>query len=258
MFSPSTFTSVINNYLPEPHASLLNGIIFGANLKVVSSFYQDIKAVGLLHIVVLSGTNISILAALTTSFTGFFSKRISCLITMLTIFLFTLFVGPKAPIVRAAVMGMLTYGAIMYGRKTTALYSLFLSAVLILIIKPDWFGGISLRLSYAATVGIIIFGQTSSKNNLWKELKITLAAQIFTAPLIFIYFKQISLISPVSNILVSPTIPPLMVFGFLTVILGKINTYLGLIPAYICYGILSYVIFVIEQLSKLPYIFVQF
>lgn len=88
--------------------------------------------------------------------------------------------------------------------------------------------------------------------------RLTIAAQIFTAPIIFLYFKQISLISPLSNLLVAETIPPLMIFGFLTAILGKINYFLGLIPAYICYGILSYMVWVIETLAKLPFIFLQF
>jgi len=49
-----------------------------------------------------------------------------------------------------------------------------------------------------------------------------------------------------------------MVFGFLTAILGKINYFLGYIPSLICYGILSYLVFVIEMLVKLPFIFLQF
>ena len=230
---PEIFTSVINNYLPEPHSSLLNGILFGIDLKASHEFYQQLKVVGLLHLVVLSGMNITLLAGFTTVFTGFFSKRISLLITILIIILFILFVGPKAPIVRAGIMG-------------------------IAIFFPKWLTSLSLLLSYGATLGIILFGYTSSKNQLWKELKVSFAAQIFTAPLIFIYFRQISLISPVSNLLVAPTITPLMIFGFLTAILGKINYFLGLAPAYICYGILTYLVWIVDKLSQLPFAFFQF
>jgi hypothetical protein len=48
----SIFTSVINSYLPEPHASLLNGILFGVSLKASKTFFEQLKIVGLLHIVV--------------------------------------------------------------------------------------------------------------------------------------------------------------------------------------------------------------
>jgi len=92
MSSSYFFSSVINNYLSEPQASLLNGIIFGVNLKTTKIFYEQLKIVGLLHIVVLSGMNITILAAIIGSITSFFGKQISILITILTIILFILFV----------------------------------------------------------------------------------------------------------------------------------------------------------------------
>jgi len=256
--NPSVFTSVINSYLPEPHSSLLNGIIFGIDIKTSKLFYEQLKMIGLLHLVVLSGMNITILATIVGSLTYFFSKKLSLLLTILTIILFIIFVGPKAPIVRAGIMGILTYVAVLTGRKNLTLYSLFLSLFFIGLFFPQWFRSLSLYLSYGATIGIIYFGPKPEDKGIIKELKTTLSAQLLTAPLIFFYFKQISLISPISNILVAPVIPSLMIFGFLTAFLGKINYFLGLIFSYICYGILSYVVFVIEKLSQLPFIFIQF
>lgn len=256
--TPSVFTSIINSYLPEPHASLLNGILFGVNLKAGKVFYDQLKIVGLLHLVVLSGINITLLASITTGITQPFGKRISILITILTIFLFVLFVGAQAPIIRAAFMGILTLVAILYGRKNITLYSLFLSFIFIAVFWPQWLTTISLQLSYGATLGIILFAQTSSKNELWREFKTSLAAQIFTVPIIFMYFKQISFVAPLSNILVAPLVGTLMIFGFLTAFLGKISFYFGLIPAYVCYGLLTYMIWVIETLSKLPFVFFSF
>ncbi len=258
MPNPSVFTSVINSYLPEPHASLLNGILFGINLKAGKIFYEQLKIVGLLHLVVLSGINITILASIVGSLTEFLGKRLSILITILIIILFILFIRPEAPIIRAGFMGILTLVGIVYGRKTIALYSLFLSMIFIAVFWPKWLTTVSLQLSYGATVGIILWGQTYSKNGLWRELKVSLAAQAFTVPIIFIYFKQISLIAPLSNLLVAGLIPPLMIFGFLTAVLGKIHYIFGLIPSYICYGLLTYVIFVIEKLSQLPFVYFVF
>lgn len=262
----SIFTTVINSYLPEPHASLLNGIIFGSPIKVLPQFYSQVKTVGLLHMVVLSGTNITILSAITASFTLFLGKRISCLITILTIILFILFVGPQAPSIRSGFMSMLTLVAILTGRKAIALYLLFLSAILtgiVGVIHPGWVKSLSFQLSFGATLGIILLGEKLVKNNsvrsvVMKELRPTLSAQIFTVPIIFLYFKEISLIAPLSNILTAPIIPPLMIFGFLTAILGKVHFILGLIPSYICFGLLHYMITVIELLSKVPFAYVKF
>lgn len=268
MPNPSIFTSIINSYLPEPHASLLNGILFGINLKTTKLFYEQLKIVGLLHIVVLSGINITILAAIIAKITCFFSKQLSVLITILTIILFIIFVSPQAPIVRAGVMGILTLVAILYGRRNLVLYSLFLSFLFIAVFFPKWLTSVSLYLSYGATLGIVLFGNSTEKKpknrfdesfqDIKNELRISIAAQIFTTPIIFIYFKQISLIAPITNILIAFTISPLMIFGFLAAILGKINFFLGLIPAYICYGLLSYVVFIIETFSKVPFVFFKF
>jgi competence protein ComEC len=258
MITPLYFTNIINSYLPEPEASLLNGIIFGVNIKTTKEFYQQLKVVGLLHLVVLSGINITLLAAIISSITKHFSKVISTLITILSIILFVIFIGPKAPIIRAAFMGVLTHVAIITGRKNYVLYSLFLSVLFILIFWPDWLRTVSMQLSYGATLGIVLFGQCRNRNFIIKNLRLTFAAQIFTVPIIFFYFKQISLISPVANLLVTETIPPLMVFGFLTAILGGINYFLGLVPAYICYGLLNYLVYVINTLAKIPFGFFSF
>lgn len=255
---PSIFTSIINSYLPEPQASLLNGIIFGVDLKTTKAFYNQLKVVGLLHLVVLSGTNITLLTAVITKVTEGFGKPLSIVITVLSTILFIIFVGPQAPVVRAGFMGILTLVAILYGRKNYVYYSLFLSLIFIAIFWPKWVTSLSLQLSYGATLGIVIFAPKKRVNYLWGQLILSLSAQIFTAPLIFFKFRQLSLISPIANVLVAWLILPLMIFGFLTAFLGKINYWLGLIPAYLCYGLLTYMVKVIEVLSKIPFGFFQF
>lgn len=268
MPTPEIFTSIINSYLPEPEAGLLNGIIFGISLKTSKVFYEQIKAVGLLHLVVLSGMNITIISSMIAAGTDFLGRRWSTLITILVIIFFIIFVGPQAPVIRAGFMGVLTLVAILYGRADIALYLLALSAIFIGIFWPKWLSTISFQLSYGATLGIILFGQVKMKHTknwkdklkyeVWKELKVTLAAQIFTVPIIFLYFRQLSVIAPLSNLLVSIFIGPLMVLGFFTAILGKINYFFGLIPALLSYGILTYIVFVVETLAKLPFVFFQF
>jgi len=255
-------------YLPEPHASLLNGIIFGIPIRSAKSFYIELKMVGLLHIVVLSGMNITILANLVGIATQFLGKKISVCITIITIALFIVFVGPAPPIIRAGCMALLSYIAILSGREYLALFGLFLSSVIIAIFFPQWIASLSFQLSAGATLGIILFGHTKEQKHksktkqilftLYKEIRTSFAAQIFTVPLICITFKQISFISILSNLLVSWTVAPVMIFGILTSLLGTINFYLGLPIAYLCYGLLSYFIFIVDVLSKIPFAFFQF
>lgn len=269
MITPDYFASVINGYLPEPQASLLNGILFGINLKTSKEFYLELQKVGLVHMVVLSGTNIAILALIIDSLLSGFSKNTRLLITSFLVIIFVIFVSPQAPIVRAALLYIITAVSFIYGFHTFSVYILLLTCTLSLIVYPAWLTSISFQLSYAATLGLILFARrkktSATDSNIKKfiqwvkeDLHISLAAQVFTVPIIFIYFKQISLISPIANLLTAWIIPPLMIFGFMTAILGKLNYFLGLPSSYICYGMLTYMIWIIHQLSSLPFIFIDF
>ncbi|HLL60974.1 MAG TPA: ComEC/Rec2 family competence protein [Candidatus Nitrosocosmicus sp.] len=314
MISTNIFTEVINSYIPEPHASLLNGILFGVPLKSAGPLYEQLKVVGLLHMVVLSGMNITFLAAFIGKATSMFSKQVSILITIVSIIFFIVFVGAEAPIVRAGIMGCLTLVSILLGRKTIALYGLFTSGFLIALFKPDWLATVSFQLSFAATLGIILFGGSRNNKKLSADLsnasisgftpvgslpshivgtglpsrstdisalsasnslegkdktesnsrsviggyikdnlRISLAAQVFTAPIIFFYFREISFVSPLANILVAWTIEPLMILGFIASLAGKIWWPLGLVPSWLCYGLLNYYLTIVNILYSIPF-----
>lgn len=267
--TPAQLGQLVNSYLPEPHAALLNGILLGLPLKSMPVFYTKLQTVGLLHIVVLSGMNITILCALITQLTGMFSKKVSILITIICVLGFVYFVSPQAPIVRAVLSSLLTSVAILFGKKTVPLIILLISALISLIFNPAWLTSISFQLTYAATLGLILFAKkqpyvehanllAKAKNNILDEFRTSCAAQVFTAPIIFFVFSQFSVISPLANIAVAWTIGPIMVFGLLLVGLGSIHHALGVIPAWICYVILSYVVWVVEMLSRIPFALMQF
>lgn len=269
MLNSSIFTNVINSYLPEPHASLLNGMVFGTAIGFKTDFYSKLRSVGLLHIVVLSGSNISLLLAIVARFFSFFSKWISSLLSILFIILFILFVKPQAPIVRAGIMGSLTLVAFIFGRKTYAFYTLLLSAFFIGAFFPKWLTSISFQLSFTSTLGILIFGKEFNKEkNLTKiaelksfikeEVRLSIAAQIFTLPIILFYFKQVSLISPVANLLVSFTIAPLMILGIILSVFGNFFWLLGLPVSILSFGLLNYFVAVVDILSSIPYASIRF
>ncbi len=262
--TPSIFTEVINQYFTEPHASLLNGIIFGTPLKTDPQFYDAVRRVGLLHLVVLSGMNITILCSLIGVLTSSLPKKLSILLSIVGVVLFTLFVGPQPSIIRAALMGILSLFAILTGRKAVSLYILFVSFILSVIFSPQSLGSISFQLSYAATLGLILFSKPRPVKENWikkavfSELRTSLSAQVFTTPLLFFYFRQISLIAPLSNILVAWTVLPLMVFGFITALFGRVYFALGTVPSLISFGFLQYDVFIIEILAKLPFASINF
>ena len=303
------FTSLINSYLPEPHASLLNGILLGVKLDhVTTHFYESLKTVGLIHIVVLSGMNITMLSAIVlNTIVPIVGRRYAMIVTIFVIIGFIFFVGIEPPIVRATIMGILSLVGLLFGRKTIALYTLFLSSIILIIIFPEWLTSISFQLSFGATLGIILFGNVEKtdkaisdyrllitekniqksgiknsisvipvktgiqKDRYWiptfvgmtydyikEELRISLAAQIFTVPIIFFYFRQISFVAPIANILVAWLIAPIMILGIITILVGSIWWQGGFVLSWLCYGLISIVVMVVETLAKIPYASLNF
>ncbi len=260
MSNTDVFTTIINGYLPEPHASLLNGIVFGLPISSDLSFYDDVKVTGLLHIVVLSGTNITLLAAMVGAVTVFLPKWLSLIVTMSVIIAFVWFVGPAPPVIRAAIMGVLAHLAVLFRRSSIPLIMLILSALITAFFWPTWISTVSFQLSYGATLGLILIKSPKrfASSPIFSEFWPSIAASSFTVPIIFLYFREISLVAPLANLAVSFLIGPLMLVGFAVAILGKIHFILGLVPSYIAYVILSYMIFMIRTISSIPYIFLRF
>ena len=230
--------------------------------------YQALIDTGTLHIIALSGMNISILITLVAKTTLSLGRRISSILTLVIIMVFVWFVGASPSIVRAAIMGSLSLFAVYTGRVGWAILSLLLTGGVMLIININYIKDISFQLSFLATLGIILVsvGNKKKYKGLWKNFtgsikenfKITLAAQIFTMPIILIHFQRISIIAPVVNLLVVWAVQPIMVLGFITGILGLIWQPLGIIPAWMSWVPLTYLITVIQWLAKVPGASVEF
>ena len=108
------FVKLINSYLPEPQASLLNGILFGVRTHMDRGFYQALITTGTLHIIALSGMNITILVNLIAKITLFLGRRWSCFITIIFIGLFVKMGGTNSTTNPAAPNGKFSLFAIIF------------------------------------------------------------------------------------------------------------------------------------------------
>jgi len=265
-FTVSGLTTILGRMLPEPQAGFLSGILFGTRSAMTKELVDAFVTTGTIHIVALSGQNLSI-------FTGTFalwltsivSRRIASLLTFFVLVWFLWFVGLSPSLVRAVIMGSLTLLAVIFGRRNISLLSLLLAVSIMLLLNPLWIGDLSFQLSVLATLGIILFGGSevtppSSPSLLKRGLggvidgfRITLAAQLFTTPLIFFHFHRLSLIAPLTNILIGWTMPFLMGLGWIAAIAGFIWQPLGLLPAWAAWVLLTYVIRVVEITATIPW-----
>lgn len=253
-------TGRLDAFLPSPSSGFAAGILFGVRSGIPREVTDDFKRAGLTHILALSGFNIVILIAFIENFLVFLPRKIANVLSLGFIFVFTLMVGAGASVVRAAIMGSLSLIAKMFGRHSSGLRLLFIAAFLMALFDPFIiFYDIGFQLSFAATLGLILFSGRLKKifekypNQLGiKESFITtFAAQIFTLPLIFYYFKGFSILAPLANLIVLPFIPVLMLGSFLSIIFGKIAA----APTWIIFEI---VLKIIHVFAELPFSFIDF
>lgn len=267
--SPETFAKKINQVLPEPHSSLLSGMVFGTKSQIPQHFYQNLKTTGTLHIIVLSGYNISlILAAVFALFIPLFGRKIASLIALFSVFLFILFVGPSPPVIRAAIMGGLTLLSLYFGRPKKGLYLLFLTALIMLLFDKSLISSLSFQLSFAATFGIILFAHPSKQKttSLFKtilkgfkeELLVTLSAQVFTTPLILYSFGTLSLISPLTNALIAWTVPIITPLGLIASLFLLFLPLIGKVLLFFSYSFLTFFIFIINLTARFPFAQIKF
>ncbi len=263
------FLSVIYTLLPEPQSSLLSGMLFGVKETMPKDLYQALVITSTLHVVALSGTNISILVDLTMKVTEFLGRKISSFLTIIFITFFVLFVGPSSTIIRAAIMGSLSMISIITGRKDWALLSLFLASGIMLLVHPDYLNEISFQLSFLATFGVILAQGVIKRQHtqgavdqavyfLKENLVLTVFAQVFTLPVIALQFQRVSLIGPVANLLVGWVVQPIMILGIITAVSGSIFHPLGMIAAWIVWVPLTYFVKVVEILAVLPFASISF
>lgn len=260
---PNPFIPVLNSLLPEPQASLLNGILFGTKASMPKSFYEALITTGTLHVIALSGINITIIINLIAKITLFMGRKLSSLLTISLIIIFVAFVGASPSIVRAAIIGIMSLFAVFFGRRDWGLLSLFLSGGIMLLMDLQLIRNVSFQLSFLATFGIILANREGEcrqrKSPLqqiihWflENMRLTLAAQLFTLPVILYNFHRLSLIAPVANLATEWVMQPVMILGFMTAISGYLWFPLGIIPSWIVWVPLTYFIVVIEWLAKVP------
>ncbi len=248
------FIHTIERLLPEPHASYLGGILVGARSSIPYDLKRDFIKTGTMHITALSGYNVSIIA----KYLHLIFRSVAW--SLFGIVLFVLATGASSSVVRAALMGSLLVVTAKAGRQYSALHALLAAAFCMIFFSPKiLFEDIGFQLSVAATAGIILLPPYLERGLWWMSEKfqiresflVTLSAQIATLPIVLYYFHTFSLISPLVNLLVLPTIPWVMLFGALVGVCGFLSIFLGSLIAWPAYLLLSYQIFVIQFFAQL-------
>jgi competence protein ComEC len=165
--------------------------------------------------------------------------------------------GSDPPIVRASIMSILSTLCIVFQAQTLPLFLLLFTACIMLAISPELISSVSFWLSISATAGLITLYPklliAAHKIKLFSKLptEITstfcssLAAQIFTIPVLLLVFREISLISLPMNVLLGWMVEPLMFIGVLFSLSGQVLPLIPEMLAFILFGLLKLFLFLV-------------
>lgn len=243
--------------LPANEAGLIGGVVLGSKNSLPSDFYNYAKNIGVAHIVVASGTNVTFVVSFLMGMgTIFFSRRKAIVFVIVGIILYLFISGFDAPLIRAAVMAFFTFLAQGTGRLTSAWRVLMLTAGLMLLYNPNWVTDIGFILSFASTASIMLF---EKRFEIWlkkipdvirQDLSTTLSAQIGVTPILFVTFGSFNILSPMANILVLWTVPGIMILGALGGVVGTFLPILGKAFLYLIYPLLWWFVSIVTLFNS--------
>ncbi len=220
----------ITRNLTGEEGTVLSAMLFGRTEQLSPELRRDYSRAGVSHLLAVSGLHLAVLVVLLSGLLRFlkFSPRQSALCTIAAVLLFMGLTGFSHSVTRAGIMLLLLTAAQLLGRDADARNSLGLAAILILLQNPYAVFGISFQLSYFATLGILTFTKPLAEwysLRVWKislpELRkrgrwrygilscvsVSVCANLLTLPVVCREFGYVSLVSPLTNLLVAASVP---------------------------------------------------
>jgi competence protein ComEC len=260
--------------MPEPQASLAQGVVLGIRYNIPQSIKDDFARTGTAHLLAISGLHLSILAGILLSIgIRLFGKRryIYIWLALGVIWLYAIITGLNPPVVRGAIMASLFLSAELLGRQRTAVTSLAFAAAVMVGIDPPILWDAAFQLSFLGMAGLIFIAPplmrlgrkvdevtigeegagASLANIVTDSFSVTLAATIAVWPVVAHYFGIVSLVGPLATFLALPALPALIVLGTLSGLIGLAFLPIAQGIGWLAWLFASYMLLIVRGLASL-------
>ena len=223
------FNDGLLRILPEKEASLLGSILLGSSVSPLSSDTKDIyRQAGLIHLLVVSGTQVSILVGICLAGTRAIALPLWLAVTITSFFnlMLVIVTGAGASIMRAAIMGEVALIGMLFERNNDVYNSLSLSALILLFFDPSALFDLGFQLSFAATWALLYLVPVLEEK-MPQLLALSLGPILATSPIIAFNMSQLTFGAIISNLLVLPWVESLVILGLIAVLASFIFLPLG-------------------------------
>lgn len=247
--------------MPKQDAAAIFAMLFGGYQGIRPELLEAFTVTGIVHILSVSGSHITLMAG-TANIVGRFlhmSPRATAALATGVILFYSLLAGAIPPVIRSALMGILTLLALTAGRERDAQHILGLVALGLLLYSPLWLFDISFQLSFGATAGLLYLAPPL-RERLRKKLPIfvadslavTIGAQLSVLPIIAWYFNVLSLSSLLANLVIAPIVEWIIVAGLLAGLLASLLPLAGKVVFLLASVVLGLVYELSRWVAALP------
>jgi len=259
------FKSTLYKLFPGNAGVLAIGLVLGGSEGFSASVKTALVASGTSHLVAVSGYNISIITVIIFRFLRRLGGRnLAAGLSLVFLIVFPLLAGLTPSVFRAAIMGALYLVGRLLGRPRALLDALFVAALAMTLTNPYVLWDVGFQLSFAATFGLIwavplaeYFSALLRRGGVVLQevggvLTETLVAQLFTLPILLLAFGRVSLVAPLTNLLILPLVPAAMLLVALALGGFFAWSYLGQFFAGAAKLLLDYFLALIEFFGQMP------
>lgn len=247
--------------MPKQDAAAIFAMLFGGYQGIRPELLEAFTVTGIVHILSVSGSHITLMAG-TANIVGRFlhmSPRATAALATGVILFYSLLAGAIPPVIRSALMGILTLLALTAGRERDAQHILGLVALGLLLYSPLWLFDISFQLSFGATAGLLYLAPPLRERLRKKlpvfvadSLAVTIGAQLSVLPIIAWYFNVLSLSSLLANLVIAPIVEWIIVAGLLAGLLASLVPMAGKVVFLLASVVLGLVYELSRWVAALP------
>ena len=257
-----SYLSGLENGLPQPYAGLAGGITVGDKRSLGKELTDDFRRTGLVHIIVLSGYNMTLIVGAMMLLVRGTSRWARFAFGIAIILVFVVMTGASATSIRAGAMAGLALFAVVSLRVYAVDRALALTALAMVLWNPHTLlYDPGFQLSVLATIGLVHTAPFFETYLRWIPTRFelrsiaaaTLGTQSAVLPLLVYQIGLLSVISLPANLLVLPAIPFAMITSFIAGVVGALNATLGSIIGMPAYALLAYVINMTQWFASIPF-----
>ena len=238
-------------------------ILLGDNTRIRKDLKDKIRYIGLSHIFAMSGLHIGLVIAI---FYFIFkktvkNKRVIEILLLISITLYYFSVKESPSFTRAYIMAVVYLLGKLFYEKIDLGKTLFVSAIISILVNPIEIFSVSFQLSYGAMIAITYIFPYVRKIN-YKKFKIfdyilfTTTIQIFLIPITVYYFNSIQFLSVISNLILLPLASFYITINYVALFLE--NFYLSFLLKLVIKILYKILIYFIDFFSELPYLSIEY